>query len=278
MRAAGSTLTFSRSPLPEALAGLAALGYTTVELAALEGWAHVAPSRLAADFPAEAAAVRRALAVAPLRVTALNAGLGDVDGAEGLRRAAALFRLAATLGALVVTLPAGPSGAPLDAAAGRLQPLVAEAARYGVTLSVETHIGALTEDPAAAVALCRRVPGLKLTLDPSHYWAGPSQGQGWEVVLPYVAHVHLRDAGLGGWDAIQVWPGKGAVDFRRVAAALSAVGYRGGCAVEYIDTLPVVGGGTAAAASAEMARQAEAWDLSSPRTGETETADPRGDR
>lgn len=262
MEVAGSSLTFSQAPLDEALHGLTRLGFVTVELAAIEGWAHIAPSRLVADFAGELAGVRRALAAAGLRAVAINAGLGTEDAAAQGCRAGALFQLAVALRIPVVTLPAGSAQAGPAAAQAHLRPLLAEAVRHGVTLAVETHMGAVTEQPAAAVALCRALPGLRLTLDPSHYWAGPAQGRGWEATLPLVAHVHLRDAGFGGWPEIQVWPGRGAVDFPAVRAALSRAGYLGGQAIEYIDSLPVQDGPDgrgAAEAAAEMARQSASW-------------------
>ena len=62
---------------------------------------------------------------------------------------------------------------------------------------VATHIGTLTENPDTAVELCQRVPGLGLTLDPSHFIAGPNQGRNFDHVFPHVRHVHLRDTGRG---------------------------------------------------------------------------------
>ncbi len=257
----GSSLTYSRLPLAQAIAALVADGFDTVELGVLEGWAHVSPAALVEQGDSLAQAVRRTLEAAGARVAALNAGLGaaEADADERGRRAAAVFGLARVLGAGVVTLPAGPAGAGVDAAAARLRPLLEAAKHAGVTLAVETHVGALTEDPAAAAALCLAVPGLRLTLDPSHYWAGPARGGGWEAVLPHVAHVHLRDAGSGGWGEIQVWPGRGQVDFPRVVGGLRSLGYRGGWTEEYIDTLPVVGGGDAAAAARAMRDWAAPW-------------------
>ena len=259
MEVAGSTLSFSRAPLAEALAGLAGMGFRTVELAALEGWAHIAPSRLADDLTGEVDRVREALAATGMRPVAINAGLGVGEPGEQLRRGAALFRFAAALDVPVVTLPAGAVAAGLDRAGAALRPLLAAAARSGVTLAVETHMGAVTERPADAASLCGDLPGLRLTLDPSHYWAGPAQGTGWAAVVPFVAHVHLRDAGLGGWPDIQVWPGRGAVDFAAVRAALRAAGYGGRMSVEYIDSMPVKDGPGAAEAAAEMLRQAGIW-------------------
>lgn len=262
MEVAGSALIFSREPLDGALAAVRGLGFRTVELAALEGWAHIAPSRVADDPAAETRRVAAALTAADLRPVAVNAGLGTEDPDEGRRRARALFEMAAALGVPVVTLPAPGGAAGLGAAAAQLRPLVEDAAYHGLTLAVETHMGAVTERPDAAALLCGEVPGLRLTLDPSHYWAGPAQGRGWRACIPFVAHVHLRDAGLGGWPQIQVWPGRGAVDFGAVHAALREVRYEGARSVEYIDTLPVAAaevGAGAAEAAAEMARQAGGW-------------------
>lgn len=261
---AASSLTFSRLPLAEALSALAALGFSSVELAAHAGWAHLSPVDLAADEAGVGREVASAVGAAGLRVVALNAGL---PGAEVGRQAAwvgALARLAASLGARVLTVPAAPPPreavlASAGAEVARLEALVAAAAAAGVRLAVECHMGALTEEPATAAALCRAVPGLGLTLDPSHYWAGSAQGRGWQAVLPHVCHVHLRDAGLGGWAEIQMALGQGRVDFPAVIAALRGVGYRGAYAEEYIDSIPIAGGGSAAEQAVAIADAAAGW-------------------
>src|SRR5690606_29232024 len=95
-----------------------------------------------------------------------------------------------------------------------------------VQLTVETHVGQLTEDPAAAVTIAQKVSGVGLTLDPSHYYAGPAQGRGLEAVLPHVRHVHLRDAGRS-WSEIQMPVGEGILPFDDVLAALRTHGYCG---------------------------------------------------
>ena len=80
------------------------------------------------------------------------------------------------------------------------------------------------------------MPGLGLTLDPSHYYAGPLQGGAFEALLPYVRHVHLRDAG-GSWEEIQVPVGKGRVEFSRLFHLLRQNGYTGDFVIEYIDSI-----------------------------------------
>ncbi len=264
MRIAGSTLTFSRGGLAEALAQVAEIGFTEIELAAIEGWAHVSPARLAEDPPGELGRVRQELERHGMRVVAINSGLGGGPPAQREVRGRAVLDLAGRLGAGVVTLP--PAGLRAENVRERsgeelalLARLVDAARAAGVVLAVEGHMGGVTEDPASAAALCRAVPGLGLTLDPSHYWAGSAQGQGWEVVAPHVAHVHLRDAGRGGWGQIQLAPGTGEVDFPRVLDVLAQAGYRGAFSEEYIDTLPVVGGQGAAEAARALARLAAGW-------------------
>ena len=84
-----------------------------------------------------------------------------------------MCRLAKPLTVAVLTIPAAPLGTPFDDEVKRLSTLAGYAMREGLVLAVETHSKTLTADPAAAVALCKAVPGLGLTLDPSHYIQGP---------------------------------------------------------------------------------------------------------
>lgn len=251
MDCAGSTLIFSRLPLAEALLGLSRIGFSTVEVGAVEGWAHLSPVRAARDQDAVLTELREGLAGAWISAIAINAGLRGTE-TEQREQALALCRIARAVGAGTLTIPAaaGPGIPPGEA--DRLRSLVGIAQGYGVKLAVECHMGTLAEDPATAADLCHAVPGLGLTLDPSHFWAGRAQGKGWEVVLPYVRHVHLRDAGFGGWQEIQVAPGKGAVDFVGVRDALRSAGQHPTFAVEYIDTIPVGNGGSAEEAALAM--------------------------
>jgi sugar phosphate isomerase/epimerase len=119
-----------------------------------------------------------------------------------------------------VTIAAASAGTGLDAEVRRLKELCAVAARDGVMLSVATVAGTVTEMPDAAVELCRRVPGLGLTLDPSHYICGPNEGASWDAVYPYVRHVHLRDSGRGP-NQFQVRIGQGEIEYGRIVSMLA---------------------------------------------------------
>jgi sugar phosphate isomerase/epimerase len=241
-----STLGWSKQSLEEAIAGIAALDFGQADLAAHEGWAHVDPSRLAEGGPAGvrevAGRIRAQIERHQMkRISACNVGLGRADRAEQERRLAAVCDLAAALGVPVATIGAAPRGTPLGEEATRLATLVALAAERGVTLTVETHVNQATELPEAAVQLCQAVPGLGLTLDASHFYAGPNQGADFSAVFPYVRHVHLRDAGPD-WAHIQVPAGSGRVDFGLIVSGLNAAGYGGKFAIEYLDTLPIPAG------------------------------------
>src|SRR5262249_9976546 len=78
--------------------------------------------------------------------------------------------------------------------------------------------------PAVAVELCEKVPGLGLTLDPSHFINGPHQGAGFDEVLPFVRHVHLRDTGKAT-GKFQGRVGQGAGEGGRVISQLERHGY-----------------------------------------------------
>ena len=86
-------------------------------------------------------------------------------------------------------------------------------------LTLETRIGTLTEAPAMTVELCKRVKGLGLALDPSHYFVGPNNARSFDSVFPYVRHVRLRDTGRGP-EQFQVRVGQGQIEYGRIVSQL----------------------------------------------------------
>jgi sugar phosphate isomerase/epimerase len=124
----------------------------------------------------------------------------------------------------VITIPAAAAGTDVAGEVRRLCTLARVAEQEGVVLTVETRMGTVTELPDAAVELCRRVPGLGLTLDPSHYIAGPNQARSFDVVYPYVRHVHLRDTGRAP-NHFQVRVGQGEVEYGRIISQLARQQY-----------------------------------------------------
>jgi sugar phosphate isomerase/epimerase len=228
-----STLCFATEPLETALRRIAELEFDKFELALLEDGQHMRPSE-AGDDPE--AALQRLRSGPSLIPSALHIDFGAVDWslAETRKRFDGLSRLAKLLSVAVLTIPASPSGTPVALEVKRLSSLVKSATREGLVLALLTHAETLTADPQVAVELCQAVPGLGLTLDPSHYLQGPNPGVDYDIVFPYVHNVHLRDTGLAPGE-FQVRVGQGQVEYARVVTQLQRYGYNRALTVAIID-------------------------------------------
>ena len=229
-----STLCFTQLPLDEALNRIGQLGFRYVDLG-VQRWAHVSATELAHSRKDFAASLQRGLAQHNLALSTMNVGLDRDADASLVEQIAAVCALAAAHSLPAVCINAPPNGTPLGTAIGELRQLTAVAARYDVTLCLETHVNCLTELPAVAVRLVEAVPNLGLALDPSHFYAGPWQGRDFSITYSHTRTVHLRDAGNSP-DKILVPPGEGIVDFAGLLRGLVQTGYAGPLSVEYIDT------------------------------------------
>ena len=118
----------------------------------------------------------------------------------------------------MINIPAAPADADLGAEVTRLTGLARLAQAEGVMLTVETHSRTLTGDPGKAAELCRQVPGLGITLDPSHYLVGTHPAQDYDDLFPHVRHVRLRDTAP---DRLQVRVGQGQVEYGRIVSPLA---------------------------------------------------------
>jgi sugar phosphate isomerase/epimerase len=216
-----STQCFTRYPLERALRVIGELEFSKLDVAVHEQGLHLRPSEVAADVTAAAQRIRIGPSLSP---AAFSVEIEAPAADEYQRQLQAVCRLAKLSAVSVLTIAAGPAGSGLDKEAKRLAGLLHVAQGEGVVLTVATRIGTLTEDPDTAVELCRRVPGLGLTLDPSHYVAGPHQGKSFDQVYPYVRHVHLRDTGRAPGQ-FQVRVGQGEIEYGRIVAQLSRYNY-----------------------------------------------------
>jgi sugar phosphate isomerase/epimerase len=210
-----STLCFGRYPLERALRVIGELEFSKLDVAIHERGPHLRPSEVLADIALAAQRIR----IGPSLTPAAFSVEIEADGAEYQSQLRAVCRLARLSTVSIIAVPAAASGTGVDAEVKRLTPLVRLAQAEGIVLTLPTRTGTLTEDPDTAVQLCERLPGLGLTLDPSHYIAGPHQGKSFELVYPYVRHVHLRDTGRGP-DQFQVRVGQGEVEYGRIVAQL----------------------------------------------------------
>jgi sugar phosphate isomerase/epimerase len=230
-----STLCFAREPLEAALRQIAELEFDKFELALVEDGSHLRPSE-AGDNPE--AALQRLRCGPSLIPSAIHIDFGPVDWSDPLtrRRFDGLCRLAKSLSVAVLTMHAAPAGTPLDDEIKRLTQLLSTAMREGLVLALLTHSETVTGDPRVAVELCEALPGLRLTLDPSHFLQGAQPYPDFDAVFPYVQNVHLRDTGQAPGE-FQVRVGQGQVDYARIVTMLQRYDYKRSLTVAIIDRL-----------------------------------------
>ena len=221
MYVACSTQCFARLPLDKALRLMAELEFSKVDVAISEHGSHLKPSEVADDVAEAALRIRIGPSLSPAAFSVEFNGASEV---EYLRQLKAICKLARMTAVTLLCLPAGSNGSGLDAEVQRLRHLVQLVESEGLILTVPTRIGTLTEFPATARELCERVPGLGLTLDPSHYINGPHQGGGYDEIFPHVRHVQLRDTGKAP-GKFQVRIGQGEVEYGRIVSQLQRFRY-----------------------------------------------------
>jgi sugar phosphate isomerase/epimerase len=216
-----STLCFGDRPIEAALRQIAELEFNRIDLALIEGGPHLGPSDITSDPDG---ALHRLRTGPSLSASALDLDFGPVDAATLRKRFEAVCRFSKLLTVAVLTMPAAPLGTPIEEEVARLSGLASFANREGLVLSVRTHRDTLTADPAVALALCKSVPGLGVTLDPSHYVLGPFAGRNYDDLFPFVQNAHFRDTGKNPGEE-QVRIGQGKVDYARIVTILERHGY-----------------------------------------------------
>ena len=241
-----STISFRHLPLDEALAQIAELGFTTIDLGALPGVCDHVPYVLDAGGgrrrrrhrrPPPGCGCARSTATSATSTRPLDAaGRADRD-----RHLEALLTLAAATGARALVLPCGALDHnplrslddDLDLVAAELIAAAAQAHDHGVELWTESlHYFRLCRDIERAQALTDRLAGtdVGMVMDFSHIVA--SGGDPLEFVDRFadrIAHVHIRDAEPGN---INLSVGHGSVDFAAGLKALADAGYAGHFSLE----------------------------------------------
>lgn len=220
MYVACSTLCFSSLPLEDSLRAIRELGFAKADLAVHADGPHLTPAEVAADTTR----VAQRLRAANIPLAAIHLDLGPVSDAQARQQLRALTRLARVSTTPLLTVPAAAAGADFAAEVDRLREWCRLAAGDGIILTVETHRDTITADPLGAVELCRRVNGLYLTLDPSHYQVGRHGRVNYEALFPFVRHIRLRDSGSTP-EQFQVRVGQGTIEYGRLISQLEQVRY-----------------------------------------------------
>jgi sugar phosphate isomerase/epimerase len=204
--------------LPEAIARLADLEYTNLELTIHEEGLQLRPSEVAADLDR---AVTICTDTQRLNVVAYSVQIEAV-GEAYYRQFHAVCRLAKATKVVTLIVPSSELGTPFNEEVERLRRMVDLAASEGARVGMLTTLGCLTEDPDTAVVLCDNVKGLGLTLDPTHYICGPHAHRGIDKLMKYVYHVRLRDSTK---DRPQVRIGQGEIEYGRLVNQLNTAHY-----------------------------------------------------
>jgi sugar phosphate isomerase/epimerase len=215
-----STLCFSKHSLEDALRTIREMRFAKADLAIHAVGPHLTPGEVAADT----GRIAQRLKAANLPLAAVHLETGTTPPGEARLQLRAVARLARVSTTPLLTVPAAALGSDFDAEVERLRDWGKVAATEGVILTVETHSATITADPLGAAELCRRVPGLGLTLDPSHYHVRPHGSVDYDALFPFVRHVRLRDSGSTP-EQFQVRVGQGALEYGRIVSMLEQCGY-----------------------------------------------------
>jgi sugar phosphate isomerase/epimerase len=219
-------------PLDAALRKIAELEFNKFDLGIVESLSHIRPSEIAENPEAAAQRLRAGPSLTP---AAFEVDFGAVDEKTLAKRFEAVCRFAKQLTVAVISIPAGLSGASIESEAARLRPLADRASLEGLVLTVPTHSKMLTSTPQSALALCQAVPGLGLSLDPSHF-VGSGEANSYDDLFPYTKNIRLRDTGRGPAD-FQVLIGQGEIEYGRIITQLERVGYDRGLTISILDQL-----------------------------------------
>jgi sugar phosphate isomerase/epimerase len=212
-----STECLPDMPLAAAMERLAELEFTAVELDVHADGGHLQPAAVAADPEAAVAACSDLQRLRPVAIS-----FAAPESQEVYDHFQACCRLAKSLGVVTMVVESSELGTPFNGEIERLRKLVGIAAGYGEIVAVRTQADRMTQDAETTASLCRNVPGLAVTLDPSHFIFGHKKPANWEPILQYVGHVHLRDTKP---DAFQVRIGQGNVEYGKLVAQLQRFGY-----------------------------------------------------
>ena len=107
------------------------------------------------------------------------------------------------------------------------------AAKIGITLGVEAHVGSIVPIPRLATRLIELTPGLTLTLDYTHFTYAGVPDDEIEPLLKFTSHFHARGACKG---KLQASSSENTIDYPRVLQAMKREGYDRYIALEYVWT------------------------------------------
>ncbi|MGQ9610935.1 MAG: sugar phosphate isomerase/epimerase family protein [bacterium] len=246
MKIACSTAGFTKMKLTSALQSIRELDFNFVDLLMMENWAHINPSELVPDPLLKAKQVLDMLEENSLKAIAINGNLSSPVNTTDTNRkkknlaeikALSIFTQSIDI-PVIVLQPGGIDNSmgkkkSLDLSINALQEMIPITQEYGRQLAIETHVGSVAEKYIDTLNIVNSVKGLKLAYDPSHFIMSQQKLEDSEPLIEYTAHVHLRNAIVGDFQAEM---DKGIMDFNWVFITLKKHSYDGYISIEYIDS------------------------------------------
>lgn len=238
-RLAVSTNSYHSYTLEDALAGIAAAGYSSVELSSVPGWTeHILRDSSNADLDR----VKQQLVEFGLDAISMS-GHSDLASDDGIASFRKALRIAKYLNIPYVTTSTGGHD---DSSSGsvedqrrefltRFGPLADEAAASGINICLETH-GWLFSTSAKTAELIQAIgkSNVGINYDTANviFYGDVRPETDILAAAKYVTHLHLKDKASGDhdWDFPAI--GTGNVDFAPIFTALDDVGFVGPVSVE----------------------------------------------
>ncbi|MFZ4470708.1 MAG: sugar phosphate isomerase/epimerase family protein [Pirellula sp.] len=222
---AASTGCFPELSFSDVIEVLGDLEFSTVEIELNDKTDQIPPKRIVEDFDEMLRQVRD---THRFDICSFNVKI-DATGDTYYERFEKICDLAKATKVVTLTVPSGEHGTPFNQEVEHLQKLAAIAYGRGIRIGMKSHVGCLSDDPDTVRNLCDYVPGIGLTLDPSHYLCSNNKNKSYDKLLKYVYHVHLRDSKK---DRIQVRVGQGEIDYNKLITQLQNSGYRQALSIE----------------------------------------------
>lgn len=242
MRLACHTWAYNDKPLEDAIATIARLGFRHVDLGS---GTHLNVDNAATRPGQEADKIKRLLETHHLELTDLYLMLPYINAPDPKHRQAQLtlferlIPFAIALGTPGITVSPGilqPDGA--DHALARTIPALLKMSELieetDMRLCFEPHMDSSITTPANALMMVEAVPSISICLDYAHFVVQGHKLPELTKLLPYTAHVHLRQAVKG---RLQTGFQQGRIDLKAVLQDLQAADYNGVLTVEYMTTV-----------------------------------------
>lgn len=231
---AGHTNSYHTYGLDEALEGIAGAGFSYVELSAVRGWTEHVPLEATDTQIAEIKAKLNRLG---LKASALS-GHSDLTTAQGVVDGKKAIDLCTKLGlSLMITAIGGHYSEDEDETSfmGYIHDLADYAAEQGIILALEVH-GDIMASGKLSIPLIKKInrDNVRINYDTANcvFYGGVEAVDDLRPVVPYLAHIHLKDTGGGQreWNFPAISEGR--LDFDAILKLLDDEGYTGPFSVE----------------------------------------------